>query len=65
MSDEIDAAVKKSAENRAEGLYYVEELVADMKSTINIMESIQSCGVHYDAKVTASSSFAGRKPEWR
>ena len=28
-------------------------------------ESIQSCGVHYDAKVTASSSFAGRKPEWR
>jgi hypothetical protein len=30
-----------------------------------VLESIQSCGVHYDAKVTASSSFAGRKPEWR
>ena len=35
------------------------------KALADNRESIQSCGVHYDANVTASSSFAGRKPEWR
>ena len=27
-----------------------------------VLESMQSCGVHYAANATASSPFAGRKP---
>jgi hypothetical protein len=32
------------------------------KRGIDCLESMQSCGVHYAASATASSSFAGRKP---
>jgi hypothetical protein len=36
--------------------------LARLRSLHSYMESMQSCGVHYDVNATASSSFAGRKP---
>jgi hypothetical protein len=55
------AAVARVTEDKWVACAVLDEIDFGLKSG----ESIQSCGVHYDAKVTASSSFAGRKPEWR
>ncbi len=36
--------------------------LAEAKQLTAAIESMRSCGVHYAASATASSSFAGRKP---
>jgi hypothetical protein len=40
----------------------LEAPVGQLSAREYVLESMQSCGVHYDVNATASSSFAGRKP---